>query len=142
MKSTSFIIISLTALSFTYCTSSSQPAAKVDTRVARQQHAENVIAHGEKQISNKQVCMVNDKFMNADQIPVPIGDKTYYGCCEGCVSNLKSDTAYRYSQDPESGDKVDKAIAVIILAPGTKDQVLYFKSETSAKQYIETHSKK
>lgn len=80
--------------------------------------------------------MVNDKFMNKDQTPVPGSGKTYYGCCQGCVSTLKNDTASRFASDPTTGESVDKAEAFIIIKPGSKDEVLYFKSETNAKKYL------
>lgn len=86
---------------------------------------------------NSRVCMVNNKFMDKEQIAVPVNGETYYGCCEGCVSQLKNGTDIRYALDPLTGEKVDKAIAVIIVKPGTKDEVLYFKSEDNVKKYIE-----
>jgi hypothetical protein len=89
------------------------------------------------QLPNRQVCMVNNTFMNKDQIEVPIGNEKYYGCCPGCVKSLKEDTTYRYSLDSISNEKVDKAIAFIILKPGTKDEVLYFQSQTNASKYLE-----
>lgn len=109
-----------------------------DTPVIKKQSVHE-ITHGVKQISNSQVCMVNDKFMNKDQIPVSVHDKIYYGCCEGCVSALKQDSTHQFGHDPLTGEKVDKANAVIIIKPGTTDEVLYFLSETNAKRYIETY---
>lgn len=87
-------------------------------------------------LPNKQVCMINNRFMNADQIAVPIDNKTYYGCCEGCVKALSEDSTTHYITDPLSGEQVDKAIAFIIGKPGTKEDVLYFKSETNATIYF------
>ena len=37
---------------------------------------------------------------------------------------------------------MNAAIAVIIIKPGIKDDVLYFKSESNAKKYIEDPDKK
>ena len=99
------------------------------------------IMPGVKQVSNSQVCMVNNKYMDKDQIPVPINGKTHYGCCPGCVANLKSDTTYRFATDPETGERVDKSEAVIIIKPDTKDEALYFRSEANAKNYIEKQRK-
>ena len=90
---------------------------------------------------NKQVYMVNNRFMNADQIAVPLNNKTYYGCCEGCVKTLNEDTTSRFTSDPLSGEEVDKAIAFIIGNPGTKEDVLYFKSETNAREYFNKNYK-
>ena len=92
---------------------------------------------GIDKLLNSQVCIVNDRFMCKDQIPVPVNDKTYYGCCEGCVAKIKNDSTSRYTSDPLTEEMVDKALAVIIVKPGTKDDVLYFKSETSVKKYID-----
>lgn len=78
---------------------------------------------------NSQFCMVNNKFMNKVQIAIFINDKTYYGCWENSVKMLKENNASRFATDPQIGEKVDKAIAVIILNSRTKRDVLYFKSE-------------
>lgn len=87
-------------------------------------------------LPNKQVCMINNRFMNSDQIAVPLNNKTYYGCCEGCVKTLNEDSTSRFITDPLSGEQVDKAIAFIIGKPGSKEDVLYFKSDTNAKEYF------
>ena len=92
-------------------------------------------------LPNDQVCMVNNRFMSSLQIPVPLDNKTYYGCCEGCVKMLNEDTTSRLTFDPLSGEQVDKAIAFIIGKPGTKDDVLYFKSETNAIEYFNKYFK-
>lgn len=87
-------------------------------------------------LPNNQVCMVNNRFLNSEQIPVPVNGKTYYGCCEGCVKVLKEDSASHYTFDLLSNEQVDKAIAFIIGKPGSKEDVLYFKSETNARTYF------
>lgn len=87
-------------------------------------------------LPNNEVCMVNNRFMNSVQIEVPLNNKTYYGCCEGCVKMLNEDSASRFAFDPLSGEQVDKAIAFIIGKPGSKEDVLYFKSDTTAKEYF------
>lgn len=74
--------------------------------------------------------------MNSDQIAVPIDNRIYYGCCEGCVKALKDDSTTHYTADPLSGEQVDKAIAFIIGKPGSKEDVLYFKTETNAREYF------
>lgn len=38
-----------------------------------------------------------------------------------------------------SGEDVDKAIAFIIGKPGSKQHVLYFKSEANAKEYFDKY---
>ena len=87
-------------------------------------------------LPNNQVCMVNNRFLNSEQIPVPVNGKTYYGCCEGCVKVLKEDSASHYTYDLLSNEQVDKAIAFIIGKPGSKEDVLYFKSEANATTYF------
>ena len=91
---------------------------------------------GITRLVNSQVCMINNRFMNSEQIAVPLNDKTYYGCCEGCVKALKDDSITHYTADPLSGEQVDKAIAFIIGKPGSKEDVLYFKTETNAREYF------
>jgi YHS domain-containing protein len=81
----------------------------------------------------KQVCMVNDQFMGKDQIPVEVEGKTYYGCCEMCKERLAKDQAVRYSTDPVSGARVDKATAVIGAQPN--GSVLYFENEANLQEY-------
>lgn len=83
----------------------------------------------------KQVCMINNRFMHTDQFPVPVNGKMYYGCCENCKKTLNENAASRSAIDPLTSEKVDKAIAFIIIKPGTKDDVLYFKSEANARDY-------
>jgi YHS domain-containing protein len=81
----------------------------------------------------KQVCMVNNQFMGKDQIPVEVEGRTYYGCCEMCKERLAKDEAARYSTDPVSGARVDKAKAVIGVQPD--GSVLYFENEASLQEY-------
>ncbi len=81
------------------------------------------------------VCMVNNKYLGKEQIPVPYEDKIYYGCCKGCVGNLQNNRAVRYSIDPGTGKEVDKATAYIVMQPGDSGEVFYFESEESYKKY-------
>lgn len=76
----------------------------------------------------KMVCMMNDQFMGTEQIPVQVGDKTYYGCCQGCVTGLKNDRSLRYATDPYSGKEVDKASAYIVKKSDDTNEVYYFES--------------
>ena len=79
------------------------------------------------------VCMINDRSMANDQIPVPLDGKTYYGCCAMCKEKLEKDKESRYALDPVSGKKVDKAKAVIGALPG--GEVLYFETEANLTKY-------
>ena len=89
-----------------------------------------------KPLPSSQVCMINNKFMNKEQIKVPVGGKNYYGCCQGCVASLQNNASARTGTDPLTGESVDKASAFIVLKPGSKDDVLYFSSESNAKKYL------
>lgn len=93
-------------------------------------------------LPNNQVCMVNNRFLNSEQIAVPLEGKTYYGCCEGCVKMLKEDPTSHFITDPLSGEQVDKAIAFIIGKPGSKEDVFYFQSETNAREYFDKYLKR
>lgn len=86
-----------------------------------------------KRVPTKQVCMINDEFMAKKQIPVDVDGKTYYGCCQACYNALKSDARTRYSVDPVTGNKVDKALAVIGALSNGK--VFYFESEKTFRAY-------
>lgn len=87
-----------------------------------------------KSVNPSEVCMVNNTVMSKPQIPVKVGEKTYYGCCEGCVGKLKTKKAMRLAKDPVTGRDVDKAVAFILKADdGT---ALYFESMEMAKKYI------
>lgn len=81
--------------------------------------------------------MVNDQFMGKEQIPVPVDQQTYYGCCPGCVTALASSSAARFAPDPLKAQFVDKATAFIILKPGTRGEVLYFISAENASRCLE-----
>ena len=89
-------------------------------------------------IESSKVCYVNNKFMGIDQIPVEFENKTYYGCCEGCVIKLKTMRETRYSKDPFTGKEVDKAAAFIVLSPNGNNDVLYFESEQTYKNFLKS----
>ncbi len=90
----------------------------------------------EAQLKNSNVCMMNDQYMGSEQTPVPVGEKTYYGCCKSCAANLERNAAMRSAKDPYSGEQVDKVGAFIVLKPGTAKDVLYFKSEENYKNWL------
>lgn len=83
------------------------------------------------------VCMMNNKHFGVEQIPVEVEGKMYYGCCQGCVTSLKSNRSIRYTQDPHTGEEVDKADAYIVLNPNNPQSVLYFKSAENYMKYME-----
>ncbi len=84
-------------------------------------------------VKHLEVCMVTDRVFGKPQIPVTFDGKTYYGCCQGCVSKIKNNRAVRYSTDPVTGREVDKATAYILEGPG--GEALYFESAETAKKY-------
>ena len=79
------------------------------------------------------VCMVNDQYMGRPQIPVTVGNKTYYGCCPACKDRLQNDASARLGIDPVSKKPVDKAAATIAMTEsGT---ALYFESVDTLATY-------
>lgn len=86
-----------------------------------------------KRVEAKQVCMINEQAMGKDQIPVKVGGKTYFGCCEMCKKALTTDASKRSATDPVSGKKIDKATAVIAAGPDGK--VFYFENERNLAKY-------
>ncbi|HUP49320.1 MAG TPA: hypothetical protein VNA04_11070 [Thermoanaerobaculia bacterium] len=86
-----------------------------------------------RKVEPSKVCMINEQYMNQEQIPVEIDEKTYYGCCQMCVDRLNTDEKSRFAVDPMTKKKVDKAKAVIgALADG---RVFYFENEKSLAAY-------
>lgn len=86
-----------------------------------------------KRVETKKVCMVNNQVFDKDQIPVTVGGKTYYGCCEMCKKALASDASKRVAIDPVSGKEVDKATAVI--GADATGRVFYFENEKNLKKF-------
>ena len=113
VKKISYIILAVIVAS---CTSNGEKNEKVEEATVIESLPIN------------QVCMINNAFMGKDQIPVPVGNKVYYGCCEGCVDKLTNIEETRYATDPLTGQKVDKADAFVVLKPGGST-VLYFASK-------------
>lgn len=135
MKSYSLVAFAFFMLALLSCNSGGENAAKNTFNKVKFSDA------AVTRLPNSQVCMVNNRFMNSEQIAVPVEGKTYYGCCEGCVKMLNEDPASHFTIDPLSGEQVDKAIAFIIGKPGSKEDVLYFKSETNAREYFDKYLK-
>lgn len=86
-----------------------------------------------QRVEPKRVCMVNDTAFPKDQIPVVVGGKTYFGCCDMCKDRLGKDTKLRTAVDPVSHKPVDKASAVIGVKPDGK--VLYFENEKNFRSF-------
>ena len=87
-------------------------------------------------VPNKKVCMVNDRFMGIDQIPIDVNGIMYYGCCENCVEKLQKNlNDVRFGSNPLNNTKVDKATAVIVLDK-SGGGVFYFASKEDANTFI------
>ena len=86
-------------------------------------------------VESKQVCMINEQYMEKDQIPVEVDGRMYYGCCAMCVEKLNQNEKSRYAIDPLSGKKVDKALAVI--AADEDFNVYYFENDKNLKAFNE-----
>jgi len=84
-------------------------------------------------VSSEYVCMVTDKRFETPQLPVTVNDKTYYGCCPGCVHRLNQDRKIRYAVDPVSRDTVDKADAIVGVGPD--GHAYYFESRANLRRF-------
>jgi YHS domain-containing protein len=135
MKFYSLTAFAFFLLALLSCNSGSENAAKKALNTIKFSNT------GITKLPNSQVCMVNNRFMNSEQIAVPVEGKTYYGCCEGCVKTLKEVPTSHFATDALSGEQVDKAIAFIIGKPGTKEEVFYFTSEANAREYFDKYLK-
>jgi len=103
-------------------------ATAVTIAAASEASADKVV-----RVESKNVCMINDRSMAMEQIPVAIEGRTYYGCCPMCKERLVKDASSRFAVDPVTGKKVDKSKAVIGALPGAA--VLYFESAETLAQY-------
>jgi len=66
-----------------------------------------------KQVDSKYVCMMTKKHFDTEQTAVNVEGRTYYVCCRMCKAELLKDASSREDVDPVSGNKVDKATAVV-----------------------------
>lgn len=93
------------------------------------QHADGWL----KPVEAKFVCMMNNKVFDKPQIAIEVEGKTYYGCCPMCAEKLKNSAELRQGIDPVSGNKVDKASAVIGADP--HGMTYYFENEENFHKY-------
>jgi len=116
------------------CTNQKKQDPKKTTTIKK----ETIVnTHKEARLEAKKVCFVNNQFMGADQIPVEVDGKIYYGCCEGCIDKLKKNlNEVRFAVDPLTGEKVDKALAYIVRKKHGGIAVLYFATEKNYKEFI------
>jgi YHS domain-containing protein len=78
-------------------------------------------------VPKDQICMVQKYDMEAKTTPVVLDGKTYYVCCEGCKNTITKDKNERFSKDPVSGKRINKADAV--LGRASNGQIHFFESE-------------
>lgn len=91
-------------------------------------------------VPNKKVCMVNDRFMGVDQIPIEVSGIMYYGCCENCVEKLQKNLEdVRFGSNPLNNKKVDKASAIIV-QDKSSGGVFYFDTKEDAKKFIQQNN--
>jgi len=79
-----------------------------------------------EQVEAPYICMITNKAFDTEQVAVPIGENTYYGCCQMCITKLNGNPESRYAVDPVSGTRIDKSEAVLGVA--SDDTVHYFES--------------
>ena len=85
------------------------------------------------QVEPKYVCMINNQRFPKKQIPIDVENRTYYGCCDMCKQKLENDPESRTAIDPVSGNKVDKATAII--GASSDGKVFYFENLGNLKRF-------
>jgi YHS domain-containing protein len=149
-----FTIAALSAVLFTACNSADQQSEAISNREVNKEAAQTsemkqptkpepvsaaaVTYKKGDRVPNQEVCMVNDEYMGKKQIEVPYKGKTYYGCCEMCVERIPKDETVRMATDPQTGKKVDKTDAYIILL-NEEGSVAYFANEKNYQQFLASH---
>ena len=82
---------------------------------------------GLTRIDPSHTCMGSNQAKKSPQSFAEVEGKRYYGCSKMCIVSLKESPKFRYSIDPVSGKKVDKAKALVAAKPG--GGLIYFESE-------------
>jgi len=129
------LVVGILVLTFIVsCNNQNKQSVNTNTEVKESISKSNL--NKQAKLKSSFVCYVNNSYMGREQIPVEVDGKTYYGCCEGCVDQLKNIRETRYAVDPLTGNEVDKAVAYIVLKPNGDGEVLYFESEDNALKYL------
>jgi YHS domain-containing protein len=116
-----------------FCVIAAATALSATMSAAPQGQSDRSKGQGLVQVESKYVCMINNQRFNKEQIPVAVGNRTYYGCCEMCKTALRNDPRSRVAIDPVSKKKVDKATAIIgVDADGS---AYYFENAENLKQF-------
>ena len=89
-------------------------------------------------VDRTKVCMVDNQYKGELQLTTTIDGKTFYGCCDPCIETLNDDADFRFSEDPFSGKKINRAEAFIARVKDKEDAIQYFESEENYKKYIKT----
>lgn len=141
-KETFLKLVFLAAILFTGCNSGkekkesgSEGTAEPKEQIVKAPEESTAYKAGD-QLPNELVCMVNDAYMAKPQIPVEVNGKTYYGCCNMCVTTLNEKETARLATDPATGGEVDKSEAYIVLL-NQNGKVAYFESEKTYNSYLE-----
>ncbi|MFN8254198.1 MAG: hypothetical protein U0W24_00825 [Bacteroidales bacterium] len=106
--------------------------------------AENAYkAYIDKPVPDSVVCMVSGMVKNKAIKPIEINGKTYWGCCDNCLMQLKNNIEnVLFAKDPVSGAMICKSGALKRLNPENKKYVLYFESDRNYELYVKTLSVK
>lgn len=111
------------------------------TNVATEKYAaENAyITYIDKHVPDSVVCMVSGMVKNKAIKPIEVGGKTYWGCCDNCLMQLKNNIEnVLFAKDPVSGAMICKSGALKRLNPENKKYVLYFESDKNYELYSRT----
>ena len=124
---------SLLSIAMSFCVIAAAAALSTTLSAAPQGQSDQPKGQGLVHVEAKYVCMINNQRFNKEQIPVAVGNRTYYGCCEMCKDKLRNDAKSRAAIDPVSKKKVDKATAMIgVDADGS---AYYFENAENLKQF-------
>jgi YHS domain-containing protein len=115
------------------CVIAAAAALSTTLSAAPQGQSDQPKGQGLVQVESKYVCMINNQRFNKEQIPIAVGERTYYGCCQMCKDKLRNDPRSRVAIDPVSKKKVDKATAII----GVDDDgsAFYFENVENLKHF-------
>jgi YHS domain-containing protein len=131
LRSTHAIVLTLIAGLAGAC---AKDSGDTSSQAGSQAATSHELSNGLTQVEDPSlVCMVNNTYMGKAQIPVEVEGKTYFGCCPMCKERLAKEPDTRTAVDPVSGEKVDKAAAVI--AKDADGNVLYFASQANLRNY-------
>ncbi|NOY95511.1 MAG: hypothetical protein GXO81_03870 [Chlorobi bacterium] len=96
----------------------------------------NTEAKQDSSIKREYVSMYYNEIIDTPCEPVIVDGKIYNGCCKFTSGQLRTNKKTRYSTDPFSGEKVDKATAYIAPDPNKEKGVLYFESKENYNRYF------